>query len=579
MNRCVTFKTLWLVSERDMKARKLPFLTSKTLLLGGNGTGKSRITKNLFWVFGCSPERHSVASWDPDTLAALEFTYESNDYLVIRQGRRLGLFNSSGRLLFAADNMAAWESHIGPFFGYRLALQRPNSTHFRQAGMDYMTLPFYLDQDGSWGASWSTFANLGQFRNWKSSTFEAFVGLRPNAYFAAKQLRDEAKGRLSDKEKELEAQRVAFKRVQDVLPKNTPSLDIGAFRVELAELGRKAIKVQQTQVDLRGKLMAMVNLREKLQTELQLSKAALSDLAGDLEYLSGVPGNTLECPTCGVLHENSFHARIQLSQDAEAMSALVSELDRRLLNAKENELKVRSELRVMERELAGLNSLMYEKKAKLRLEDVLASHSKKTLNVAFLRVTSELGSAVRKLEEEVSGHTAKVKTYEDKHRAKEVSRYFVDQVNSLSGILNVPSDEQMSDPKPGSRAQVGGSSSPRSVLAMHLALLRANVEYGDSPCFPFVVDTPQQSGQDDANLSSMINVLGKTAGSDHQVVLAVEKLPEGVDISGYEVIRFEQKQGALNSEQFKEAVQLLAEPTRVMRAAIEHQLKKAAEAA
>jgi len=77
----------------------------------------------------------------------------------------------------------------------------------------------------------------------------------------------------------------------------------------------------------------------------------------------------------------------------------------------------------------------------------------------------------------------------------------------------------------------------------------------------------------------MINVLGKTAGSDHQVVLAVEKLPEGVDISGYEVIRFEQKQGALNSEQFKEAVQLLAEPTRVMRAAIEHQLKKAAEAA
>lgn len=391
MNRCVTFKTLWLVSERDMKARKLPFQTSKTLLLGGNGTGKSRITKNLFWVLGASPERHSVASWDPDTLAALEFSYKNDDYLVLRQGKRLGLFHVSGKLLFAADNMAAWESHIGPFFGYRLTLQRPNSTQFRQAGVDYLTLPFYLDQDGGWGASWNTYSNLGQFKNWKSPTFEAFVGLRPNAYFAAKQLRDEAKGRLSEKEKELEAQRQAFKRVQDVLPKNAPSLDMGAFRVELAELGRKAVKFQQRQVDLRGRLMAMVNLRERLQTELLLSQAALNDLVGDLDYLSGVPGNTLECPTCGVLHENSFHARIQLSQDAEAMSALVAELGKNLRDARENELKVRNELRIMERELSGLNSLMHEKKAKLRLEDVLASHSKKTLNVAFQRVTSELG--------------------------------------------------------------------------------------------------------------------------------------------------------------------------------------------
>lgn len=74
----------------------------------------------------------------------------------------------------------------------------------------------------------------------------------------------------------------------------------------------------------------------------------------------------------------------------------------------------------------------------------------------------------------------------------------------------------------------------------------------------------------------MINALGKSAGSDHQVVLAVEKLPEGVDVSGYEIIRFEAKQGALNREQFKEAVQLLAEPTRAMRAAIERQLRNAA---
>ena len=44
MKRRVTYKTLWLVSARDGSARKQLF-SQKTLLLGPNGTGKSRIIK------------------------------------------------------------------------------------------------------------------------------------------------------------------------------------------------------------------------------------------------------------------------------------------------------------------------------------------------------------------------------------------------------------------------------------------------------------------------------------------------------------------------------------------------------
>lgn len=576
MNRRVTFKTLWLVSARDRKARRQTFNPNKTLLLGQNGTGKSRVTKNLFWVFGCTPEKHTIASWDPDTLAALEFNYNGDDYLVLRQGKRLGLFSQDGRLLVAADNMSAWESRIAPFFGYHLKLQRPNSIRFSQAGLDYLTLPFYLDQDGSWGASWNTYTTLGQFKNWKPAAFEAFIGLRPNAYFAAKQLRDEVHGRLIEKRKELEAQRAAFTRVREVLPHNVPSLDLSAFRAELAELGRKTIKVQQQQVALRGRLMATVNLREKVQSELQLAQSAQRDLVADLVYLSEIPGEALECPTCGTVHKNSFHAQLQLSQDSEAMSALVAELSNKLTEAREEEARVRSELRTMEKALDEVNDLMQEKKAKLRLEDVLAAHSKKTLGTAFQRVTSGLNSAVKRLEEEEDVQNSKLKLYENKERLKEVGKYFSDQVNSLSNLLNVPSDEQLPKPKPGGRAQTGGSSAPRSMLAVHLALLRTNVEHGDSPLFPFVVDTPQQSGQDDKNLRSMIEILGRSAGDNHQVILAVEKLPDGVDASGFEVIKFETKKGALRSADFDIAVKRLSEPLQRLKMGIEEQLAQSA---
>lgn len=576
MNRHVIFKTLWLVSERDRKARQQVFDPKKTLLLGTNGTGKSRVVKNLFWVLGCAPEKHTVAAWDPDTLAALEFSFNDVDYLVMRQNKRLGLFSVDGGLLFSAENMAVWEKFIAPFFGYHLKLQRPNVMRFSQAGMDYLTLPFYVDQDGSWGANWDTYSTLGQFKSWKPAAFEAFIGLRPNAYFQAKQLRDEVRGQLAEKKKELEAQRVAFSKVREVLPRHLPSLDLTTFRAELAELGRKTMKVQQEQVKLRGRLVALVNLREKLQAEGQLARATQAELIGDLEYLSAVSTSALECPTCGTVHENSFHARLQLSQDSGAMSAFVAEVDNRLVDVREDEAIIRAELRAMEKKLTEVSDLMHTKRANIRLDDVLAAHSKRTLNLAFQRVTTELGTRVSLLSDEEEKHDIRLKTFEDKNRQKAVGKYFTDQVNSISILLNIPAEEHLPKAKPGARAQTGGSSAPRSTLAVHLALLRTNVEYGDSPLFPFVVDTPQQSGQDDDNLRSMIEQLGRSAGGEHQVILAVEKLPQNVDISEFKVVNFLVKKGALAAEDFESTMKKLAPLRELLRASIDASLKKEA---
>ena len=63
MSRRVTYETLWIASARDEKGRKQP-LQSKTLLFGSNGTGKSRVVKNLYWVFGCNTRKRDAGAWD-----------------------------------------------------------------------------------------------------------------------------------------------------------------------------------------------------------------------------------------------------------------------------------------------------------------------------------------------------------------------------------------------------------------------------------------------------------------------------------------------------------------------------------
>ena len=564
MSRRVTYETLWLASARDEKGRKQP-LNNKTLLFGSNGTGKSRVVKNLYWVFGCNTRKQDAGAWDPDTVVGLDFRYGDKQFLVLRDGKRLGMFGADGTLLFAADNLSSWSRELAAFFGFNLQLKRPNQGAFSQAGPDYMFLPFYMDQDGGWGPDWDSFDGLGQFSDWKSTTFESFLGLRPNAYFEAKHLSAELAARLREKQGELAAQRSAFKRVEEVLPKHVPSLNANTFRVELAELARKATRLQQDQVKLRGQLLAFVNTREKVESEMKLASAAYKELRGDLSFLAEQAGRSIECPTCGTVHENSFHARLQISSDAESLSALIVELRNQVDHSREKETSVRTQLRAVEKGIADLERLQQEKRARLRLEDVLVAQSKKTLDTAFKRVNVDLGKVIALLEADKAKQDAKLRALRDPERQAKVQDYFASQARSLSNLLNVPMDEQIAEPKAGVRSQSGGSSAPRSMLAVHLAMLATNAEWGDSAMFPFVVDTPAQSGQDDLNLAKMLGILGKSAGANHQVVLAAERLPTGTSLEDFETVAFQQPAGALSADQYDESVARLREPVKALR--------------
>ena len=214
---------------------------------------------------------------------------------------------------------------------------------------------------------------------------------------------------------------------------------------------------------------------------------------------------------------------------------------------------------------AELDKLQQERRAKLKLEEVLASQSKRTLDTAFQRVSGDLSTALKKLEAERARAAEAVKKFEDPDRLAQVRKYFSSQVSSLSNLVDVPVDEQIGDPIPGARAQSGGSSAPRSMLAVHLAMLATNAEWGDSPLFPFVVDTPQQSGQDDPNLTKMVEVLGRAAGVHHQVILAAERLPESARLGDFDIVGLTQKKAILSKESYGEAVARLQGPLVALR--------------
>ncbi|MDO9025827.1 hypothetical protein [Zwartia sp.] len=401
MNRHVIFKTLWLVSEIEQKAKKQTFDSRKNILYGPNGTGKSRITKNLFWTLGCSPQKHIDGGWNPDVIGALDFEYLGQNFRVIRQNKLLGLFDGSGNLLKFADNMRTWDRVIAQLFGYRLKLQRPSNTVQSQAGIDYLTLPFYIDQDGSWGANWDTYTTLGQFSKWAKPVFESFIGLRPNAYFEAYQRWQSVQAELTKKQSEMEVQRVAFLRVREFLPKNVPALTEDKFETELNTLAQKTIDLQRKQSELRAKVVVALNLKEKLTSELQLMAAAYKNLTDDLGFLSEFDDKGVECPTCGTVHTNSFHARLQLTQDTQSISILIDELKKEREKVTKQYATLTHQLSEINTQIRELDEAMKEEHVYKRSKDMLlAAHSVKTLDAAFTSVTSELSMEVQRFSNE-----------------------------------------------------------------------------------------------------------------------------------------------------------------------------------
>ena len=75
-------------------------------------------------------------------------------------------------------------------------------------------------------------------------------------------------------------------RVRKALPKASVRIDQNAFRQEINDLLRDASALQKEQELLRAKAFSLGATKESLSAQVQMAKASLRDIEGDLKYLT-----------------------------------------------------------------------------------------------------------------------------------------------------------------------------------------------------------------------------------------------------------------------------------------------------
>ena len=167
---------------------------------------------------------------------------------------------------------------------------------------------------------------------------------------------------------------------------------------------------------------------------------------------------------------------------------------------------------------------------------------------------------------------ALVKQFEDRDRRLEVKKTFVSNVNRFMADLKTPPEEKVLVGSLGRRPSTGGSEMPRSILAVHLAMLHTGYAYSDVPMLPLVVDTFQQSGQDESNLPAMINEAYKSALPGQQTIFAAETVPKLVDLDDVTVQTFTEERHFLRRSEYQAIAAAFAPWIAEMDAAAEREL-------
>jgi hypothetical protein len=582
MNPTVVFNELWLLSERDASARHLKFHPHSNLLAGSNGTGKSRVLKHLVWALGCEPARRAAGEFDSNIVAALELSVgSSKTFTFLRQGRKRAAFDELGLLRFATESSTKWNEFFSETFGFRLMLQRKEEGEFGLAGPDYAMLPFYIDQDSGWGPKWTTFPYLGQFVKWQTPVFSSFTGLKTASYLKTQVHRDRSAVQLKNAKVHLKLQETSYKRVLEMLPAESTTLDEAQFAQELREVSDLTKALREEQDEVRAHLFKLAQRRQQLTAELNMALASERELIEDQAFLADYSDDApLVCPTCSHVHTATFHARQMLATDAHDIHEVVIRLQtvRNKLQADEAALQLK--LNAVVQRLRALSESLTVQREGRPVADVVVAKSLSVLKDAYDITRRDLAAELDSAVEDVQEYDLKLQELTDKEREKRIRASFKEDLITFAGILDIAKAEIASKVTIGTRSpNASGSYAPRAVLANHLALLSTHMKYGDGPKFPFIVDTPQQSGQDPVSLGRMLDIILKRVHLG-QTMVATESIPDNwVPPGDCNVLEFGNKRHLLQEDAFRQGVFALGDMVKAMHEELLKQVPVADESA
>lgn len=166
------FRELYLFSPYEKVGKRVEFKEGINIITSsqfdGNEKGKSVIMRSLYHALGAD------ALFSPkwavkNKIFVLRFAIDENEYYIYRSADLYKLFNVDRTLIFVATKSSELAKKLKEITGFAVMLPARNNDKLEITPPVYNYLPFFLDQDHYEGSKFASFANLGQYSEYKDN--------------------------------------------------------------------------------------------------------------------------------------------------------------------------------------------------------------------------------------------------------------------------------------------------------------------------------------------------------------------------------------------------------------------------
>ncbi len=522
------FRDISLLSRLEKKARRIEFHRKSNLIYGMNHTGKSALLKMLLETLGAYPSG-KLEGWDDAVISCVTLDIDGRVYKVIRQASNRALF-AGHELKSTTSRERTWSDVFGELTDFNLVLSDKQE---KATGADpaCFFLPFFINQNGSWGGKWDTFQHIARFKAPIKPILEFFGQIVPPEYYGAKARRDALQLEIAELDRERRLLERARSRICQSLPTVGPKISLAGFEKEIHRLTLEVSELNARQEVLRLSAVQQNECLAIVEQEICAVERALADYAKDEQFISHNDLADLTCPTCGSKHTNTFLSTLQYAEDARALEQTLLRLRVNREQLKREIDQSLSEREELQSKYERVTAVLETKRGELKFGEIVETLGAENAVSALEAERQTIEKSTTSLLAQSHEREVEMKSYVDRGRRKEILARFREHYARARQLLNLNIGD-VSKMQIQSRPDISGSGGPRAVLAYYAALWQICSPTGQTsfvpPSIPLVVDCPNQQGQDAHNLPVIIAFLSSKLPQSSQVIVTFEK-----DVSEY----------------------------------------------
>lgn len=552
----LTIKKLIVISQSESRSLEVPFEDGLNIILGGNKTGKSSIIKSIFTTLGCECKRIE-SDWKKLISAyLLFFKYGEKKFCVVRQGRKFQIFENISKIYYCIIETEAFHEYSNCLMDI-LEIKMPciskDGTQFN------VTPPLlfrfqYIDQDEGWSKIADSFSNVAYIKDWKANTNKYVCGYLDDKYYELQAEKVEHSIERDDKKKELNYNQNFVSSIASTLKRIEDVGSVEEITSEINSLLSEAEELRKMQFSIKTEMTVFENEIYINQHNMHIIEHNLIETKKDIEYAMNQE-DELVCPICKTTYSNGLDAQLNITSDyahCEKLSAEISnEIDiatKELDALKRKYIEISSEIQSIEQTIQKSQELLsYSSFYKNKGQYEIYESCKKQLEVIQGEIDSYV-STIALLDEKINEMKSKERSKEIRGNIEGYCRTLADAINVPKTFIKLRDFVQIIDRT--------GSETPRLVYMYQSALYLYNLNRAYSPFNFYVIDTPNQQGQDANNLESIFKSLELFLSNEGQVIVGTER-KTGMEEKASDVIALTEKRRCLNNTNYDEHLELL----------------------